>query len=437
MPAHIIIRDGSPYWWASTDIWVVPGADPNAAPGTPVAGQPAYIWAHAVNSGNSTANGTRIDFYWADPSAQVVVGSATAVGSAFVDLDTDPAGQDVLCLVPWMPVVVNGGHECLLAVAHGPNDSSPIPDPLPNGYVFDPPAHDQIAQRNITVLLASMLASNTVISVRALPRQDKEAVLTVEFGGDLDERQLALLGLQKMQLRQAPRRAVQVELSLEPLCGGRHGWGHGGGHGQHGGGDTQQQGGGYPAGSEQVLQVSVAKTYAAGSEVGGDETLAKEPGVVEDDLGAVGGPADQGSLGGEGGGSDNSGGGSGSGEGGSGSGEGGSGSGEGGSGSGSGSGEGGSGSGAMGSAIGSGAAGTGAIDSGALEGADYSGRGRHGQQVRLHVRRGTAAAVYAAFSNDGLEPGQYQLVHVVERNQGKVVGGVSYVVVRPHEGDRK
>jgi hypothetical protein len=386
MPAHIIIRDGSPYWWASTDIWVVPGADPNGAPGTPVAGQPAYLWAHAVNTGSSNANGTRIDFYWADPSAQVVVGTATPVGSAFVDLDTDPAGQDVLCLVPWLPVIVNGGHECLLAVAHGPNDASPIPDPLPNGYVFDPPAHDQIAQRNITVLLASMLASAMVISVQALPRQDKEAVLTVEFGGELDQRQLALLGLDKMQLRPAPRHAVQVALSLKPLCGGKrgHGHGHGGGHGQGGGGgdgDTPQQGGGHPADSEQVLQVSVAKTYAAGSEVGGYETLV-EPGATEDDLGAVGGAASQGSLGGEDDGGYSAGG----------------------------------------------------IGSDRLEGAEH---GQPGQRVRLHVRRGTAAAVYAAFDGDGLEPGQYQLVHVVERNQGKVVGGVSYVVIQPHEGDKK
>lgn len=384
MPAHIIIRDGSPYWWSSTDIWVVPGADPNGAPGTPVAGQPAYLWAHAVNSGNSTANGTRIDFYWADPSAQVIVGTATPVGSAFVDLDTDPAGQDVLCLVPWMPVIVNGGHECLLAVAHGPNDSSPIPDPLPNGYVFAPPAHDQVAQRNITVLMAGMLASAMVISVRALPRQDKEAVLAVEFGGELDERQMTLLGLQKMQLRPAPRHAVQVELSLEPQCGGKRRHGQ-----QESGSDTPQQGGGYPSDSEHVLQVSVAKTYAAGSEVGGDETLVNEPGVVEDDLGAVGGAAGQGSLGGASGAISDSGSGSGS-----------------------------------------------AVDNDALEGADY-GHERHGQQVRLHVRRGAAAAVYAAFSADGLQPGQYQLVHVVERNQGKVVGGVSYVVIAPHEGDKK
>ncbi|KQV86689.1 hypothetical protein ASD15_29350 [Massilia sp. Root351] len=370
MPAHITIRDGSPYWWASTDIWVVPGADPNGAPGTPVAGQPAYLWAHAVNSGNTVANGTRIDFYWADPSAQVVVGTANPIGSAFVDLDLDPAGQDVLCLVPWVPVIVNGGHECLLAVAHSPGDSNPIPDPLPNGYVFDPPAHDQIAQRNITVLMASMLAAAMVISVRALPRQDKEAFISVEYGGELDQRQMALLGLDKLDLRPAPQRSVQVELSLEPVCGGKHR--HGPDRGDSagtGGGEAGRQGG-----QEQVLAVSMSKTYAAGSEVGGDETLEQEPGVVEDDMGAAGGAARPGGA----------------------------------------------------------AAGSGAVHSGEPEGADY---GRHGGRgLRVNLRRGMAAAVYAAFSADGLRPGQYQLVHIIERSQGKVVGGVSYVVARPNPG---
>jgi hypothetical protein len=351
MPAHIIIRDGSPYWWASTDIWVVPGTDPNGAPGAPVAGQPAYLWAHAANTGSGLANGTRIDFYWADPSAQVIVGTATPIGSAFVDLDLNPAGQDVLCLVPWMPVIVNGGHECLLAVAHGPGDSNPIPDPLPNGYVFNPPAHDQIAQRNITVLMASMLAAAMVISVRALPRQDKLAFVSVEYGDELDQRQLMLLGLDKMDLRPAPRGAVQVELSLQPVCGSKHGHGHGYA-------ETQA---GQPQDQEAARSATAAGTYAAGSEAGGDETLDKEPGVVEDDMGAAGSAGPDG-----------------------------------------------------------------AVDSGAPEGADYGKRG-----LRVEVKRGTAAAVYAAFSAERLHPGQYQLVHLVERSQGKVLGGVSYVVVQP------
>ena len=40
MAVELLIRDGSPDWWESPDIWVVPGTDPGGAPGTPVVGMP-------------------------------------------------------------------------------------------------------------------------------------------------------------------------------------------------------------------------------------------------------------------------------------------------------------------------------------------------------------------------------------------------------------
>ncbi len=154
MSAHLAIHDSDlPYWWESPDIWVVPGNDPNGPPRSPIAGQPAFLWARVTNAGDVPAKGARVDFYWANPSGQMTAGVPTAIGSAFVDLDPN-ATQEVLCLVPWVPVIVNGGHECLLAVAHVSGDTNPIPDPLPTGYPFDPPAHDQIAQLNLGVLEA-------------------------------------------------------------------------------------------------------------------------------------------------------------------------------------------------------------------------------------------------------------------------------------------
>ena len=51
MPAHLIIEDGQPLWWDSADIWVVPGNDPNGAPGARSANaepilvaKPTAIW---------------------------------------------------------------------------------------------------------------------------------------------------------------------------------------------------------------------------------------------------------------------------------------------------------------------------------------------------------------------------------------------------------
>jgi hypothetical protein len=216
MSAHLLIPDSSlPYWWVSSNIWVVPGDDPNGPPGSPIAGLPAYLWARVSNTGNVAAKGTRVDFYWANPSAQVVAGVATKIGSAFVDL-TPGDTQEVLCLVPWVPVIVNGGHECLLAVAHGPGDTNPIPDPLPNGYPFDPPSHDQIAQLNLSVLSAGLRGSLLSLNVNAIVRGDKHAHLAVEFGREVDERVLTQLGLH--DLRPAQRNLVEVSLARKPRC---------------------------------------------------------------------------------------------------------------------------------------------------------------------------------------------------------------------------
>jgi hypothetical protein len=146
---------------------------------------------------------------------QIIIGAATLIGSAYADL---PAGgaQDVLCLVPWTPTFVNGGHECVVAVAHSQDEATPLPDPLPNGFDFNPPAHDEIAQRNLSVLVSTMFELPVPITVFAPPRQDKEVVVTFEYGGLLDERLLGQLGLRGFHL--APQEAVEVRLGHEPRC---------------------------------------------------------------------------------------------------------------------------------------------------------------------------------------------------------------------------
>src|SRR4051812_45539396 len=95
---QLLIRDGSLHWYHSPDIWVVPGNDPSGSPGSPIAGQPAYLWARVANTGTTDANGVRVDFYWANPALEVTRSNATLVGSAYADV---PAGgmQDTLCLV--------------------------------------------------------------------------------------------------------------------------------------------------------------------------------------------------------------------------------------------------------------------------------------------------------------------------------------------------
>ena len=211
MSVQLQIRDGNPYWYLSPDIWVVPGNDPSGSPGSPIAGQTAYLWAHVANIGSTDANGVRVDFYWANPALQVTRSNATLVGSAFADVPANGA-QDALCLVPWTPVIVNAGHECLMAVANHTGD--PLPSPLPDA--FDPPTYPQVAQKNLTVLVASMHATTLTLTVSGRQRSDKSVIITTAMGGELDAGTLASLGLRGMH--PAKVQAVEVGLDHERRC---------------------------------------------------------------------------------------------------------------------------------------------------------------------------------------------------------------------------
>ena len=279
MSAHLLIRDGTPDWWMSASIWVVPN-DPLGVPGSPIAGKPAYLKAMVENTGDSPANGARVDFYWANPAMQIVIGVANFIGSAFIDVDPG-ANQEVLCLVPWIPSIVNGGHECVLAVAHSPAEASPLPDPLPTGFDFAPPAHDEIAQRNLSVLAASMRATPRSLTITAPPRADKTVRITAKIGGTLSETLLAQLGLKGF--RPAAKEVAQVGLGREAICGQR-------------------------------------------------DRLVGE------------------------------------------------------------------------------------------------------REIEIHVPRGTSVGIFASIRTTGLANNEYQLVHLVERSENRVLGGISYVMVPPHEG---
>lgn len=212
MAVSLLIRDGDPHWYLSPSVWVVPGGSPEGPQGPPVAGQPAYLWASLENVGDTAATGARVDFYWANPALQVTRTNATLVGSAYANVAAGGT-QEVLCLVPWLPVVVNGGHECLVAVASHPAD--PLPTPLPD--VFDPPAHPRVAQRNLTVL-TSASAAMIAITLAAPPRRDKSVRVLVEVGGELDRQSLA--GLRLPQLHAADEPVVEAGLHRSAGCVG-------------------------------------------------------------------------------------------------------------------------------------------------------------------------------------------------------------------------
>jgi hypothetical protein len=209
---QLLIRDGNPWWYLSPDIWVVPGNDPNGTPGSPVAGQSAYLWARVQNNGDTDAANVRLDYYWADPTMQVARSTAHFVGSAFA---TVPAGtmREALCVVPWVPTIVNDGHECLVVTATHPLD--PLPGPLPD--VFDPPTYRQVAQKNLTVLEMSTKTMSLMLTLSGLQRVDKQVLVVAEIGGELPSDMLAGLGLEGWKPAHGN---VEVGLSLERGCVG-------------------------------------------------------------------------------------------------------------------------------------------------------------------------------------------------------------------------
>jgi hypothetical protein len=147
MAVSLHIQDGSP-WWLSSNLWTVPGDDPEGATGAPIVGTPCFLWAHVENTGSTPVNDAQVRFYWADPSVGFDRTTANPVGVANVTL---PAGMaaDVLCLTPWIPTFVNDGHECILGEAF-----HQFADPLPGTPDFNVPTDRHVAQRNLSVVMA-------------------------------------------------------------------------------------------------------------------------------------------------------------------------------------------------------------------------------------------------------------------------------------------
>ncbi|MBX6355480.1 MAG: hypothetical protein IRZ05_06425 [Micromonosporaceae bacterium] len=204
--AQLLIRDGTPHWYESPDIWAVPGSDPNGPPGQPVAGDIAFVWARVANTGRDDAFGAQVRFYWANPSTRMRFSTIHLIGTAYADI---PAGatQDVLCLVPWKVEFVNGGHECLVAVASMPDDPS-LPD------LVDPPAYPNVAQRNLTVFKVLKSDFHLMVGIGGGQQETQRVRLTAEIGGELPEEALATLGVQ--QTRPVTKPQFRVGLSLKP-----------------------------------------------------------------------------------------------------------------------------------------------------------------------------------------------------------------------------
>jgi hypothetical protein len=156
-------------FWESPDIWTAPG-DPAVSPAIPAdhggqvtAAQPNTIYAHVWNLGFAPLAGIKVEYHWFNPSLGVDGTHGTLVGVARCEL----AGRGmpgshklVKCPRAWVPVVENGGHECLVVRVSG------IGDPL-GANEWHPWQNRHVAQRNISVVPAG---ANLAPLVSALHR---------------------------------------------------------------------------------------------------------------------------------------------------------------------------------------------------------------------------------------------------------------------------
>lgn len=121
------------------------------------AGEDNFVHARVFNFGKATSAPTQVDFYWADPSLGLGPGTFHHIGTEWVEI-RHGASVDVRCHTAWIPVFVNGGHECLMV-----NTSNPMTAAAP-GSVFGPfdpiqvpfaPWLDRhVGQRNLIVVPA-------------------------------------------------------------------------------------------------------------------------------------------------------------------------------------------------------------------------------------------------------------------------------------------
>lgn len=134
-------------FWESPDVWVESSQGINQ----PVVGEANHVFARVSNFGLQNATGIMVKFWWANPSMAITESNAHLIGIGYADV---PSGWSVKvpCPVPWVPVVENGGHECLIAEAFI-QGSDPLTAPM------DPLDDRHVGQKNEQLILLKKGAS--------------------------------------------------------------------------------------------------------------------------------------------------------------------------------------------------------------------------------------------------------------------------------------
>jgi len=174
-------------FWESPDVWVVSAAGVNQ----PITGQNNTLFARVTNLGRETATGVQVRFWWANPSLAITETNAHLVGIGFVNIQGGST-VDVQCPTPWIPIVENGGHECLLAEAFIPQ-FDPLIAPL------DPVDDHHVGQKNEQLLLVSP-GHPFIVKVEALNISGFALPLTLEVRPALRQTALPVVLAARTQL---------------------------------------------------------------------------------------------------------------------------------------------------------------------------------------------------------------------------------------------
>lgn len=112
--------------------------------GNAVAGEPNFLHAEIFNGGAFQAAPVQVDFYWANPALGLGPANMNYIGTEWVEIPR-LGSEDVRCNTPWIPVMVNDGHECVMV-----NCSCWLSDPIL--YPFQPMLDRHVGQKNLHVV---------------------------------------------------------------------------------------------------------------------------------------------------------------------------------------------------------------------------------------------------------------------------------------------
>ncbi|MDQ3610801.1 MAG: hypothetical protein M4D85_04175, partial [Actinomycetota bacterium] len=215
LPGDRGVRPLSSPFWESPDIWSALGA-PDGTPavpatpgGAPVAGQPNTLYAHVWNLGLAPVLNAVVEFFVFDPSLSFGTQAPLFSATATVDLSGRSAPQTchrlVKCPVPWVPTIVNGGHECIVVRVSAMGDA-----PAP-AHVWDAWADRRVAQRNIGVVAAGTGIKHILKGLQ-FSRREHDRIELLQIGPEAQH----VLDLTLPQAHLDPRVQTHVLAELGP-----------------------------------------------------------------------------------------------------------------------------------------------------------------------------------------------------------------------------